>query len=194
MSKGMRPLTDSEISQVIQTFSGKFANRDRALFLLGIKAGFRISELLSLTVNDVYQNGRILDRVYVRRQNMKGKNAGRCVILHSEAKSALVSWITELMITSPEPATFLFKSRVGHNRAISRVQAWKMLESIFARAGLSGVLGTHSLRKTFADRVYEKLGHDLLKTQKALAHRSINSTLSYLSFKEEQIDEAILSI
>ena len=49
------------------------------------------------------------------------------------------------------------------------------------------------MRKTFADRVYEKLNHDLVKTQRALGHRNINSTVSYLSFREEEIDAAILA-
>jgi len=33
-----------------------------------------------------------------------------------------------------------------------------------------------------------------VKTQRALGHRNINSTVQYLSFREEEIDEAILSI
>ncbi len=50
------------------------------------------------------------------------------------------------------------------------------------------------MRKTFADKIYDRLGHDLIKTQKALGHKNINSTVSYLSFREEEIDEAILGL
>jgi integrase len=50
------------------------------------------------------------------------------------------------------------------------------------------------MRKTFADRVYDRLGGDLVKLQRALGHRSIVSTASYVSFREEEIDEAILSL
>ena len=57
-----------------------------------------------------------------------------------------------------------------------------------------GKLGTHSMRKTFADRIYDRLDGDLAKTQKALGHKNINSTVQYLSFREEEIDEAILAI
>ncbi len=56
--KGARPLTDSEVHQVSNSFRGRFAHRDRTLFVLGIKTGLRISELLSLTVGDVLQHGR----------------------------------------------------------------------------------------------------------------------------------------
>jgi integrase len=65
---------------------------------------------------------------------------------------------------------------------------------VYRLLGLAGTLGTRAMRKSFADRVYEKLGHDLVKTQRALGHRNINSTVSYLSFKNEEIDQAILSI
>ena len=50
------------------------------------------------------------------------------------------------------------------------------------------------MRKTFADRVYDRLDGDLVKTAQALAHRSISSTAGYLTFREAEIDEAILSI
>jgi site-specific recombinase XerD len=50
------------------------------------------------------------------------------------------------------------------------------------------------MRKTFANKVYDALGHDLIKTQRALGHKNINSTACYLSFREEDIDAAILAI
>ena len=90
--------------------------------------------------------------------------------------------------------TFVFQSRKGSNRPISRVQAYRILQQAYYANDMTGTLGTHSMRKTFADRVYEKLNHDLFKTQKALGHRNINSTIQYLSFKQEEIDAAILSI
>jgi hypothetical protein len=34
------------------------------------------------------------------------------------------------------------------------------------------------MRKTFANRVYEKLDYDLVKTQWAIGHRNLNSTVS----------------
>ena len=45
--KGCRPLADEEAVAISQSFGGRYAARDKALILLGIKSGFRISELLS---------------------------------------------------------------------------------------------------------------------------------------------------
>lgn len=74
------------------------------------------------------------------------------------------------------------------------MHAWRILKEAYTSNEMTGKLGTHSMWKTFADRIYDKLDRDLVKTQKALGYRNINSTVQYLSFREEEIDEAILSI
>jgi integrase len=186
--KGSRPLTDQEVTIASKSFSGTYAARNKALFLLGVRTGFRVSELLSLRVEDVYQNGQVADRVTVRRANMKKKIEGRTVVLHPEAKAAVATWLVEAYLTEGP----LFPSRRG-NGAISRVQAWEILQEAYEANGLTGQLGTHAMRKTFANRVYTALKGDLVKTQRALGHKNINSTVSYLSFREEDIDAAILT-
>ena len=57
--KGTRPLDNSEIQLVSTCFDGNpFEHRNRGLFMLGVSTGGRISELLSLTIGDVYQSGK----------------------------------------------------------------------------------------------------------------------------------------
>lgn len=187
--QGSRPLTDAEVAQVLEVLGSP---RNRALFLLGLRSGFRISELLSLRLKDVLQNGNLVDRVAVERKNMKGQLAGRTVVLHPEAREALGFWVNRLTERHTDPVTFLFRSRQGANQAMDRRSAWHLLTRAFAKCGLTGKLGTHCMRKTFAKKVHEKLGRDLVKTQKALGHARITSTVSYLSFNENDIDDAIL--
>lgn len=192
--KGMRPLTDDEIARVAAGFNGAFAARDRALFILGIKTGLRISEILSLTLGDVLVGDRFHDRIYIERRHIKGKREGRSIPLNPSAREALLPWLKILKAEGAPPGTFLFQSRSGRNRPISRVQAWKILHSVFQRVGVFGRLGTHSMRKSFAQRAFRKLNNDLLRTQRALGHRSIGSTISYLSFENQEIDEVIMSL
>lgn len=193
--KGCRPLSEEEVAVVAKSFGGTYAARDKALFLLGVKSGFRISELLSLRVGGVYQHGRVVDRVTVQRRHMKKKVEGRTVILHPQAKAAVQVWLDTLKAAGDLlPSLALFPSRKGTNRPISRVQAWTILTEAYEANGFTGKLGTHAMRKTFANRVYDRLGHDLVKTQRALGHKNINSTVSYLAFREEEIDAAILAI
>lgn len=192
--KGCRPLSDGEVKAVLQVLdANSHPLRDRALFLLGLRSGFRISELLSLTLADVCPDGHFVDRISVARKNMKKKMEGRTVVLHPEAKEALELWVRELMASgSSGPEIFVFRSREGENKAMDRRTAWYMLRKAYRKCGFTGKLGTHTMRKTFAKRVHEKLGRDILKTKKAMGHKDINSTVSYLSFAEEEIDDAIL--
>lgn len=183
--KGCRPLSDAEVAAALAVVGGP---RNRALLLLGIKSGFRISELLSLRVKDVFQNGSFVDEVAVARCNMKKKLEGRSVPLHAEAKAALSEWIG----SSADPELFVFQSRKGLNRAMNRGQAWRILKAAFNKCGLNGKLGTHSMRKTFAKKVYDNTGKDLIATQEALGHRSMNSTAAYLSFDKSKVRDAIL--
>ena len=193
--RGCRPFTAKEVQRIVDHFDGPFAKRDKAVFLLGIKSGFRISELLSLRIGEVLQHGRIVDRITIQRRSMKGRIEGRTILLHPSAKAALAEWIDELKAAGPlAEQGHVFQSRKGANGPISRTHYYRILAEVCVRCGLTGRLGTHSMRKTFAGRIYEKLNHDLVKTQRALGHRNINSTAAYLSFKEEEIDEAILGI
>jgi integrase len=189
--KGCRPLSESEVIIVSQSFSGRFAARDRALFILGLKSGLRISELLSLQVKDVCRYGHMLERITVARRRMKGKHEGRTVLFHPDAQSAVAAW---LRVAPLGPDAYLFQSRQGENKPMTRMQAWTVLKQAYDANQLTGKVACHSMRKTYACKIYEKVGHDLVKTQKLMGHKNVNSTVQYLSFAESELDEAVLAI
>jgi integrase len=175
----------------------------KALFILGVRSGFRISEMLSLRIGDVFQHGKVVDHVTVARKHME-KKKGRSVRLHPEARAAISVWLDVLarQLRLPQakdldPACPVFCSRVreddGTRRAVARETAWRILEEAVGANELTGKIGTHGMRKTFASRMYDQLGKDLVKVQHAMGHRNINSTVSYLSFREEDVVNAILA-
>jgi site-specific recombinase XerD len=193
--KGCRALSDQEVALVGKSFGGTYAARDKTLFVLRVKSGFRISELLSLTVGDVWQHGQFVERVAVQRKHMKGKHQGRSVPLHAEAKAALAPWLMQLHhLGEVTAATVLFPSRKGVNRPLRRGQAWQILKQAYEANELTGQTGTHTMRKTFATKVYEKTGHDLRATQHALGHQSPASTAAYLAVDEAAVDAVILAL
>jgi integrase len=69
--KGARKLSDSEIAPIASSFRGRYAVRDRALFILGLSTGGRISELLSLRIKDVWQYSTPVDTIYFRKSQTK---------------------------------------------------------------------------------------------------------------------------
>ena len=75
--KGTRPLDNDEIRSVSVCFTGTFAARNRGLFMLGVSTGGRISELLSLTIGDVYQNRAAVTDLLFDKSIVKGGEVSR---------------------------------------------------------------------------------------------------------------------
>jgi hypothetical protein len=78
---------------------------------------------------------------------------------------------------------YVSERRKGNNSPTSHVQAWCILRETYEASGMTVTLGTHTMRKTFANKVYTALTGDLLKTQRALGHRRRDSSVEHLSFK-----------
>lgn len=188
--KGCRPLTPAEVSAVLDSFDDDPASlRNQALFVTGLNTGLRVSELLSIPWTDLANPTQIYTSVYIRRKAMKGQLEGRSVRLNIKAREALGAWQASSRTWKVEPATAVFCSR--KLAPISRMHAWRILDRTFAHIGMTGKLGTHCMRKTFADRMYQLLGGDLKQLQGALGHKWITSTSQYLSFREDEINSAI---
>ena len=62
---------------------------------------------------------------------------------------------------------------------MNRQMVHEMLKKSFEDAGLNGKLATHSLRKSFAQRLYEESG-DTYLVQELLEHWNISTTQKYL--------------
>lgn len=179
---GCRPLTDLELVQLLKP--GRLPPRERALLILGYTTGFRISELLSLRVQDLLNT----ERIYLARRNTKGKVRGRTALLHPDAAEAVSHLIQAHRLQDTD---YLFKGRSG---PLSACQAWRLLTRAFKDLHMGGKVATHSLRKYFAQKVYEATQKDIRATQAALGHRSIESTAHYLSIDLDAIDKAVRSI
>ena len=77
--KGTRPLDNDEIRLVSACFTGNpYEVRNRGLFMLGVSTGGRISELLSLTIGDVYQNGSAVTDLLYDRSRVMFSRCRRC--------------------------------------------------------------------------------------------------------------------
>lgn len=184
MNTGCRPFDDKE-------FEALLANTDtqlRALLSLGVRTGFRISELLSLTWRSVLNaDGIVKDTIEVPRRSMKGKNKSRRMPLHPETK-------IHLNALSRAKYTGDMTHKVF---PMDRSTAYRQLKKALKIAGIkegSGRLATHSLRKTFARKIYEGLSRDLNKLSQALGHSRIQTTIRYLQVDAEEIENVIKSV
>lgn len=87
---------------------------------------------------------------------------------------------------------YAFQSRKGVNNPISSVQAWRILKKAFTENGIYENVSTHSLRKTFCEKVYRSSGNDIVATQFVMGHKDPVTTLHYLAQNQEKLDEAVL--
>ena len=190
--KGTRPLDNAEIRKVSDAFDGVFAVRNRSLFMLGVSVGGRISELLALKVNDVWQNGKPVKDLLFDRNIVKGGEMSRAVPVNIDGREAiesLITWQTELY-GNAKPTRSLFTSRNGQgSQRMTRKAAHDVLKSAFEGAGLNGKLGTHSLRKSYAQRLYEQTS-DIYAVQEMLGHKSVVTTQKYLGVNYASVREA----
>ena len=186
--KGCRPLNRVERKEALRNCG---SSRERALLSLGCATGYRISELLSLRICDVIDiNNNPLRYVSVKASNTKTKE-GRTVLLNTVAGKAVADHAKYLLSQGISRTAHLFQGKKSKVNAISRQQAWRLLKDLFEKACIFGQVATHTLRKTFAADCYQLLGGAIEKVARALGHKSLNSTLSYLSFNNTEIDAAI---
>lgn len=194
--KGTRPLTIEEIAQVSESFEGIYEVRNRSLFILGISSGGRISELLSLTVADVWQNNKPVKDLHFNRNVVKGKENARSVPLSTDGTQAitdLIHWHRE-QFKGAYKVRPLFTSRQGGGRiAITRRNAHNILKAAFIKAGLNGNLATHSMRKSYAQRLYNQT-KNLYCVREMLGHKSILTTQEYLGTDYAELREATEAI
>lgn len=191
--KGTRPLENNEIRLVSACFDGSFEIRNRGLFMLGVSTGGRISELLSLRVGEVYQNKRPVTDLLFDKSVVKGGEVSRAVPVNRDGRRAieeLIGWHRD-RYKDTEVSRPLFPSRNGQGKKrMSRRTAHDVLKRAFEAAGLNGHLATHSLRKSFAQRLYDRTG-DIFAVQEMLGHKSVTTTQKYLGVNYANIKEAV---
>ena len=191
--KGTRPLDNNEIILVAKCFDGVFETRNRGLFMLGVSTGGRISELLSLRIADVYQNNKAVTDLLFDKSIVKGGEVSRSVPVNRDGRQAiekLIAWHNE-QYGNTETNRPLFPSRNGQGeKRMSRRTAHDVLKSDFEAAGLNGHLATHSLRKSFAQRLYDQTG-DIFAVQQMIGHKSMGATQKYLCVNYASVRDAL---
>jgi len=188
------PLTRNQVKAVLKQTNNP---RDQALLTLGFQTGFRIAELLSLTIQKVADlHGHIKPILTVSKSHMKGKKLSRTVILNSDTQRVLQKLVKNLKSKGRARGTdALFQSRQGYKgKALGARQVNNLIKELFAKAGCVGNFSSHSFRKTFAEQCRRIFRGDILKIQKALGHSDIRNTIRYLNYNEEEILEGIASI
>ena len=187
--KGSRPLDPNELDSLLGALQGTYAERDRALLLLGVHLGLRGANLTTLTVADVWHHGAPRQHLRLSARRMKSRR-GHSIPINRTAQQV----ITDLMAwksgrgepTNPDQPLFL--SRKGG--PITTRRALQIVQDAAARASLDPGVGMHSLRKTAATTLME-LGVPLRVVQELLGHAKLETTAAYLGVSPGAMRDAV---
>jgi site-specific recombinase XerD len=164
------PFSDPELRSLLAVAS----ERERALSLVLLDTGLRLSELASLRVGDVRPDGTL---------HVMGKGAKeRIVPIGASARRALVRYLaTRTAVAAGDP---LFCGRWG--RALTA----RGIQLAIARLGRRAAVGTrcspHTFRHTFA-RGYLVNGGDVFSLQQILGHTTLDMVRRYVSLSEADL-------
>jgi len=164
--------------------SEALAIRNRAMLEVFYAGALRVSEIISLKIEDVK-----LDMGYVLVRGKGDKE--RIVPVGKKALSIVDRYLREgrpAMLRSVKGggSSALFVNRRG--MALSRVGVWKILSAYGRRAGLRVALTPHMLRHSFATHLLER-GADLRSVQLMLGHADISTTQIYTHVVEERLKQ-----
>ena len=174
----VQPIRSKEKIEEIKAVLKENGTRDLLLFSMGINTGLRISDLLKLKVTDVR------GKSHVEIKEQKTGKVKRFPILGN-----LQSMIEEYT-KNKDLSEYLFKSRNGQNKPITRVQAYMILNNACRKCGIQDRIGMHSLRKTFSYHHYQTF-HDVAVLQYLLNHSSPSITLRYIGIAQDNVEQTL---
>lgn len=187
----VEPIKDKAKIEAMKQWLKQRNYRDYLLFVLGINSGLRISDLLSLTVEDVVESQSTTMREQKTNKRKKIQWSNTCT-------SAINEYLKETGLTTGA----LFASRKpdgnGNSKAISRQQAYDIINKAAVETKVitkknNMRIGCHSLRKTFGYHAYNS-GVSLEKIQYIMNHSSSKTTLRYIGITEESLNEVYLGM
>jgi integrase/recombinase XerD len=171
----IRKLFDTEIKS--ETFG-----RDSAMFELMYSSGLRVSEIISIRVNDINFEAGFL------RVLGKGSKE-RVVPMNRRAGEKIKDYMRDLrpQLLKNRQSPYLFLSTRG--APMTRQRFWQALKKLGGLAGLK--ITPHAIRHSFATHMLDG-GADLRSVQKMLGHSDISTTQIYTKVSAERLRSAYL--
>lgn len=183
----VEPIRDKNKIKLMKVVLKSKSTRNWLLFVLGINTGLRISDLLRLKISDVV-NEKIKDAVYIREQKTNKENLFE---INNIAQKAIKEYLSSL--GNYNKNWYLFKSKKGDNKAISRIQAYDLINAAARACGIEGNIGTHTLRKTFGYHA-RIAGVDISILQNIFNHSSPGITKRYIGITQDEKRKVYLDL
>lgn len=157
--------------------------RDKAMLELVYATGIRVTELISLNINDIN-----LENGYIK---CVGKTKERIIPIGSLAVNALKDYMEKSrnVLLKDENDQALFVNVNGHR--LTRQGFWKIIKQYKTQANIDVDITPHTLRHSFAVHLLEN-GAELRAIQEMLGHSDISSTQMYAQIGQNRIKDVYM--
>lgn len=158
--------------------------RDALILELLYSTGVRVSELVSICINDINFNKKEI-RIF-------GKGSKERIVLYGNKCSDLLDdYISKSRskLYSEYSGDYLLLSKKG--RQINQREIRTIIDDVVSKAGLKIHISPHVLRHTFATDLLNN-GADLRSVQKLLGHESLSTTTIYTHITNERLRNVYL--
>jgi len=177
--------SEKKIKDLKKYLLGSGSIRNYTLIVLGLNTALRVSDMLDLNWGDVYdfEEKEYRTHVYITEQKTS-KN--KKFLLNNSAIECLKRLKKELGKIKPQD--YLFVSRQGDNKPVTRFMASKIVKASCAAVGIKEHIGCHSLRKTFGYHSWKK-GVPIAVLMELYNHSNQAVTKLYLGISQDDIDD-----
>ncbi len=180
-----RYLNLEQAIELLSNVNTKFSQRDYCIIVLFLNCGMRLSELVSIDVNDIRDDTlRIIG---------KG-NKERMVYLNDSCLKAINDYLplrNNIISKEQEPALFISDRR---KTRLSTRRVQQIIEECLKLSGLSNMgFSAHKLRHTAATLLYRSGNADMLALKEILGHEHVSTTEIYTHISDEALKKAAKS-
>lgn len=176
------PIKDSNILKSVQETlldSFRAGRRNYTIFQLGKATLLRVSDVMQLKKSDVFNSdGTIKQNTFIHDQKTGKANTLYLKPVHADLL-AYYDWLQQQNMISE----WLFPSIKRPERHIAEKQFYKVMAKVGDLLGIN-YLGTHTMRKTGAYRVYTQSNYNIGLVMHLLNHSSEAMTLTYLGLDQ----------
>ncbi len=178
--KAAKPLKSiKDINKLKNYFLKKKEYRNYLLVIICLNTALRISDVLSLCWNDIYdfKNNKIKSHIKINEQKT-GKL--QTIYINKNIENAVNLYISNTDINS----NYIFKGK--KDKAITRIQVNRILNKVCQNTGIPHI-SCHSLRKTFGYQAW-KMGIQPAILMNIYNHSSFEITKRYLCISQDDKD------